>query len=179
MEIKPIHVIPLVILAFLIAGGVYYYQKNSSQKVESSPSSNSNVVSVLGASDSASTNVDVINDSQTLANKFGEFKKPVNDAFADLADKMKYQNLFPAEEIIKFSNEIDDKINLAVKNLNDLKIAEKFVPAKEKYQQSLTLLKESLESLRKSYDPNNKNAKADREEFGYKIDQSNKILKDI
>lgn len=178
MEIKTVHIIPLVIVAVILAGGIYYWQKNTQLESTHNIAGNSNTEGiVLGENSDSDTSS--VNDGQTYLSKISEIRKPINDNFSDLTDKMKYPNLFPKDEIIKLNNETEQKIDKGISAINNLSISDKYQDANKKEIESLNLLKESLEYLRKSYDANNKNAQADREAFAYKIDQSNNILKNI
>lgn len=181
MEIRAIHIIPLVLVAIILAGGIYYWQKNTRldnniATINSISKPNSEGL-VLGDSNDDKTSS--INDGQVYLSKISEIRKPINDNFSDLTDKMKYPNLFPKEEVLKIINEIEQKINEGINVLNKLSVADKYQDVNKKEIESLNLLKESLDYLRKSYDAGNKNAQADREAFAYKIDQSNNILKNI
>lgn len=186
MEIKSIYIIPLVLIAIILAGGVYYWQKNNqSEPVEKSAptsSSNNNVAggaAILGDSSEQSSETSSIDDGQTYLAKIAEIRKPINDSFTDLSDKMKYPNLFPQDVIINLSHEIDNKIDDGIQKIEQLDISSRYKEVNSQEIESLKTLQDSLVSLRKSYDPTNSDAQVDREAFAYKIDQSNSLLKNI
>lgn len=185
MEIKTIHIIPLVIVAIILAGGIYYWQKNNQTETPvntTSMNANNNVAgnaAILGDSSEQSSGTASIDDGQTYLAKIAEIRKPINDTFTDLNDKMKYPNLFPEDVIINLSYEIAKKIDEGIQKIEQLDISTRYKEANSQEIDSLNTLKDALVALDKSYNPNNENAKIDREEFGYKIDQSNSILKNI
>ncbi|MCL5795516.1 MAG: hypothetical protein M1338_04105 [Patescibacteria group bacterium] len=185
MEIKTVHIIPLVLVAIILAGGIYYWQKNNNQaNIASAPttkttSSDSSGIVLGDSNEAVTTKTAAINDGQTYMAKIAEIRKPINDAFTDLTDKMKYPNLFPNDQIMQLLIDINKKINSGIEQISKLDIAAKYQETSKSEIESLNLLNESLVSLKKSYQIGNANAQADREAFAYKIDQSNNILKNI
>lgn len=173
-----------VILGLLIIGGVFYWQKNKNtvskpQKTENA--SNDTIKKepiVLG---NESDSIEITKEKNTsnvtkYTNKIKEVRNDVNDIYEDIIEKVKYPNLFSQEEILELADKAESLINNAKNQINQLDISYDLKSINEDHKESLNLLLEGLQSLRKAYDTNEKKY---LEEFYYKIEQSNKILNEM
>lgn len=167
--------IPLILLALVLIGGIYYWQNQKSDN--SSPIKSSGVVLGDAANQAA---VSKITDSQTYSNKINELRSPINKNFEDLASKVKYPALFTADDIQKIINDARSKIEGAITTLQNLPIDAKFNATNQEELRSFNLLLEAINSFDQARKTSDKTESQRLTElYAYDIDQSNNILKNI
>ena len=89
-------IFPLIILLIILGGGIFYYQNNSA--IDKKDNSNQESGIALGEAAGVQEK-DLIADGEIYAAKILEIRKPINEGFESLADKVKYTTLFDSNEI--------------------------------------------------------------------------------
>lgn len=179
------YIIPIAILVIIIAGGIYYWQKQQ-QKPENKTTFEDNAGKIAGVSLEGTSNValpleqnqqtDLITDSNVYQYKISEIRKSVNEAMYDLIDKSKYRNKFSKEDVLAAINTAREKCAEGKKNIEELKIDQKFAAVNAKHLQAVQYLSEAVEALKQLYDTGESKY---GDEFNLKIDYSNREIKDL
>lgn len=171
--------IPILLIIILVIVVITYFwlQRTSNNIAATPPQANKKTSPLVLGETNTNTNADsdanIIKDNASFLEKINTIRKPANDSFKDLLEKIKYPNLFSADDLITDNKE---KINTAKEEINSLSVASKYQQAVEQHIKSLDLLLEALDALQQAKATGDKKQS---ELFSYKIDQSNKILNEL
>lgn len=186
------HLLFLLPIIILIIFGILYYQNKNKEK-ENSKNNKTYTNEVKGVEiDSENItgyelenytddkNTNVITDGQTYLGKINTIREPITKGFNNLNEKLKYKTIFDDSDVKNATYELKEAIQKAIDQFNSLKIDEKFKKANQQEIESLNLLAESIDAFEKMNQTSNQTEQQKYYDiYGYKLDQSNKILEEI
>jgi len=182
-----------IILIILIGGAIFYFTKNKNTSAQPEESNNSlDFNSTIDVNDplSGSSNVvstfndeqkdQVISDGDVYVSAIVAIRKPINQGFEDINQKLKYKTIFTDEDTKKAATDLKTLIAKAIDDIKKLKIDKKLDEANQKELESLTLLNEAVDDFAQMmYSVENEEKQKFYDLYNYKIDQSNSVLNNI
>lgn len=175
-------IIPLVVMALVIAGGLIYWQKNNQSQENKLASSHTDQGGIV-LGDYNQTNQPVNNNSSGASDyaKFiSDTRAPINAGFEELMEKSKYTSLFNQDDIQKIIDDTRAKTEKALEDIKNISLAENLKLTNDKHIQSLNFLLEAINAYdRYRQETDKKEAQKQKELFDYSVNQSNKVLKEI
>lgn len=169
------YIIPLVLIAIIVAGGLYWYKQNHNE--ENSNATSANASQNLDVQSSNNSNTPTAMTSQEYSAKINEIRTKVNKDFEDLASKAKYTTLFSSDEINDLINQTKTDTADGISQLQNLNLDSSLSATNQKHIESLKLLADAINAF-SNYRVATDQTEAQKqyELYQYDVEQSNKII---